>query len=143
VREFIFPHLDKTIQYGDDVMSIMNYTTWVKEYKDGPFDVKVGYFPEEIYVGDLFVDYTDGEVEDMARKIDQGYYDWFVARVQYKYDGIEMGTSYLGGCLYENAEKTIVEDKLDGYLDNMLDEARDEAQTRALELVEHMQKDFL
>ena len=122
-------------------MSLSKYTTWVKEYKDGNFDVKVGYFPEDSYVGDSFDD-TCFDIEEMARKIEYGFLDWFVARVQYMYDGVEMGTSYLGGCLYEDAEKAI-EEGLDGYLEDMLDEARGEAQTRALEMVERLKKDFL
>ena len=122
-------------------MSLTNYTTWVKEYKDGNFDVKVGYFPEDCYVGDCFDD-TCFEIEEMARRIDSGYLDWFVARVQYLYDGIEMGSAYLGGNLYEDAEKAI-EEGLSGYLEDMIDEARDEAQGRALEMVERLKKDFL
>ena len=122
-------------------MSLMNYTTWVKEYKDGNFDVKVGYFPEECYVGDCF-DETEYGIEEMARKIDSGLLDWFCARVQYLYDGVEMGSAYLGGNLYEDADKAI-EEGLSGYLDDMLDEARNEAHCRALEMVERLKKDFL
>lgn len=122
-------------------MSLTNYTTWVKEYKDDAFDVKVGYFPEDCYVGDCF-DEECHDVQDMAVKIDTGYLDWFVARVQYLYDGVEMGSAYLGGNLYEDAEKAI-EEGLSGYLDDMLDEARGEAQTRALEMVERLKRDFL
>jgi len=122
-------------------MSLMNYTTWVKEYKDGNFDVKVGYFPEDCHPRDCFDD-TCYDTDEMARKIDTGYLDWFVARVQYLYDGIEMGSAYLGGNLYDDAEKAI-EEGLSGYLEDMLDEARDEAQARALEMVERLKKDFL
>jgi hypothetical protein len=130
-------------------MALTNYTTWVKEYKDGNFDVKIGYFPEDIYVGDCFDDSIDPDTgkpyydtDEMARKIDMGYLDWFVARVQYLYDGIEMGSAYLGGNLYDDADKAI-EEGLSGYLEDMIDEARDEAQGRALEMVERLKKDFL
>jgi hypothetical protein len=122
-------------------MSLTNYTTWVKEYKDGNFDVKVGYFPDDVPL-DYTFDETCHDIQEMARKIDMGYLDYFVARVQYLYDGIEMGTAYLGGCLYEDANKAI-EEGLDGYLEDMLDEARGEAQDRALEMVERLKKDFL
>ena len=122
-------------------MSLTNYTHWVKEFKDGHFDVKVGYFPEDIYVGDCFDD-TCYDIEDMARKIDSGYLDWFVARVQFLYDGREMGSSYLGGCLYEDAEKAI-EEGLDGYLEDMIDEARDEANAEAVRMLDRLKADFL
>ena len=44
-------------------MSLINHTTWVKEYKDGNFNVKIGYFPEETYVGECFDD-TCFDIED-------------------------------------------------------------------------------
>jgi len=121
-------------------MSLMTYTTWVKETTNGPFDVKVGYFPEDIYVGDCFDDECC-DIEDMARKIDMGYLDWFVTRVQYLYDGIEMGSAYLGGCLYDDAEKAI-EEGLDGYLEDMIDEAKTEALGRLMDLKAKMSKDL-
>jgi len=122
-------------------MRLTNYTTWVKEYKDGPFDVKVGYFPEDIYVGDLY-DESCYDIEDMARKIDMGYLEWFVARVQYLYEGVEMGSAYLGGCLYDDAEKAI-EEGLDGYLEDMTDEAKTEAMDYLTKLYEKMSKDLV
>jgi hypothetical protein len=130
-------------------MSMMNYTTWVKEYKDGNFDVKIGYFPEDCHPSDCFDNSIDPDTgkpyydtDEMVRKIEMGYLDWFVARVQYLYDGIEMGSAYLGGNLYDDADKAI-EEGLSGYLDDMIDEARDEAQGCALEMVERLKKDFL
>jgi hypothetical protein len=122
-------------------MALTNYTTWVKEYKDGNFDVKVGYFPEDCHPSDCFDD-TCYDTDEMARKIDMGLLDWFVARVQYMYDGVEMGSAYLGGCMYDDAEKAI-EEGLDGYLYDMIGDARDEAQGRALEMVERLKRDFL
>ena len=119
----------------------MSHTTWVKEYKDGKFDVKVGYFPDDAPVEHTF-DESCYDIKELTTKIDMGDLDYFVARVQYLYDGIEMGTSFLGGCLYEDANKAI-EEGLDGSLEDMLDEARDEAKGRCLEMVERLKKDFL
>jgi len=120
-------------------MSLLSYTTWVKEYTDGPFDVKVGYFPEDCYVGDLY-DESCYDIEDMAQKIDSGYLEWFVARVQYLYDGVEMGSAYVGGCLYEDATQAI-EGGLDGYLEDMTDEAKTEAMDYLTRLYEKMKRD--
>ena len=119
----------------------MSHTTWVKEYKDGKFDVKVGYFPDDAPVEHTF-DESCYDIKELTTKIDMGDLDYFVARVQYLYDGIEMGTSFLGGCLYEDANKAI-EEGLDGSLEDMLDEARDEAKGRCREMVERLKKDFL
>ena len=106
-------------------MSNINYTIWVKEYKDSKFDVKIGYFPDDSYIEDCFDD-TEHNINEIAQKINMGNLEWFVARVQVLYDGIEMGCSYLGGCLYEDAYKA-VEDGLDGYLEDMICEAKEEA----------------
>ena len=122
-------------------MALTNYTTWVKEFKHGVFDVKVGYFPEDSYVGDCF-DESCYDTAEMARKIDMGLLDWFVARVQFLYDGREMGSAYLGGCLYEDAHKTI-EEGLDGYLEDMIAEAADEAQNEAVRMLDRLKADFL
>lgn len=120
---------------------MIEYTTWVKEYRDGPFDVKVGYFPEDTYIYDHF-DQNEEDLDAMAHKINTGQLDWFVARVQYLYDGIEMGWDFLGGNLYEDAEMAINTSALDGYLDDMLREAREMAQSRTQKLYSKLKHDF-
>ena len=119
----------------------MSHTTWVKEYKDGKFDVKVGYFPDDCPL-DNTLDESCYDIKEIATKIDMGELDYFVCRVQYLYDGIEMGTSFIGGCLYEDASKAI-EEGLDGCLEGMLDEARDEANGCGNNLLARLKQDFL
>ena len=109
--------------------------------QDGPFKVVHSWTYEDVYVGDCF-DESCFDIKALARKIDSGDMDWFVARVQYFYDGVEMGSDYLGGCLYDSVSKAF-EGGLDGYLEDMEDRAREEAQSRALEMVERLKKDFL
>ena len=119
----------------------MRHYYTVKETTDGPFKVVHSWTYEDVYVGDCF-DESCFDIKEMARKIDAGLLDWFVARVQYFYDGVEMGSDYLGGCLYDDVNKAF-ESGLDGYLEDMEDRAREEAQSRALDMVERLKKDFL
>jgi hypothetical protein len=120
----------------------MRHWYYVGEPKmDGPFKVVHSWTYEDTPIRDCFDD-TCHDIAEMERKVDAGYLDWFVARVQYFYDDVEMGVDYLGGCLYEDVRKAF-EDGLDGYLEDMEYRAREEAQKRALEMVERLKRDFL
>lgn len=119
----------------------INHTTWVKEYKDGNFNVKIGYFPEDLMLSVVF-DETCYDIEEMADKIDSGLLEWFVTCVQYSYEGIEMGSSYLNGCLHKDACKAI-EDGLDGYLEDMTCQAKTEAIDSLNTLYQKMSHDLV
>lgn len=119
----------------------MRHYYTVNEKMDGAFKVVHSWTYEDVSLADCF-DESCFDINEMARKVDSGHLDWFVARVQYFYDGVEMGCDYLGGCLYEDVNKAF-EDGLDGYLEDMEDRAREEAQSRALEMVERLKRDFL
>jgi hypothetical protein len=67
------------------------------ESVDG-FDIVLSIAPEDEDPRDNFDD--DGET---AQAIADGRYDWFMARVEAKREGIVLGTEYLGGCCYINA----------------------------------------
>lgn len=112
----------------------------VAEKQDGPFKVVHSWTYDDISPRDCFDD-SCYDLDDMCRKIDRGDLDWFVARVQYFYDGVEMGTDYLGGCLYEDVRKAF-EGGLDGYLEDMEDRAKEEAQKRADEMLAKLMNDF-
>ena len=118
-----------------------NFTTWVKELKDGVYDVKIGYFPEDTSLEATF-DSTVTDIRKLANDIDSGKYDYFVAVVKYYYRGIEAGSSYLGGCLYPWAERALLEDGLSGYLEGMMHEAYDEAVGYVNDLRIEMENDF-
>ena len=119
----------------------MRHYYTVKEFNDGAFKVVHSWTYEDCSPRDCF-DESCYDIDEMCRKIDSGYLDWFVARVQYFYDGVEMGVDYLGGCLYDDVNKAF-ESGFDGYLEDMEDRAREEAQSRALDMVERLKKDFL
>ena len=117
----------------------MYYHT-VKQIKQGKFDVILSYCNEDTPLDMLFDD-TCHDIQELARKIDSGLLDYFVARVQFFYSGVEVGSSYLGGCLYEDVNQAF-EDGLDGYLEDMIQEAEAEAIAYVGELISNLQKDF-
>jgi len=61
-------------------------------------------------------------------------YDWFMLRVRVLFDGNEMGSAYLGGCLYEDAKEVLK----DGTAEDMIAEAIAEAKAYAKRLKEKL-----
>lgn len=66
--------------------------------------------------------------------IESGKYDWFMLRVRVLLDGHELGTSYLGGCLYEDAREVLT----DGTAEDMIAEALIEARSEVKRLKERI-----
>ena len=58
--------------------------------------------------------------------IESGKYDWFMLRVRAMLDGHELGCSYLGGCLYEDAREVLTDGTVEDQLIEVLFEARQE-----------------
>ena len=94
-----------------------HYTELARFERDG-FDIILDKTWEDIYVGDCFDD-TCWDIKDICNKIDSGVYDWFMLRVRVLVEGLELGSAYLGGCLYEDAREVLT----DGTADDIIDEA--------------------
>ena len=77
---------------------------------------------EDIDPWDQLSECFDSKTELYA-DIERGKYDWFMLRVRALVDGHEMGTSYLGGCLYENPKEVLS----DGTAEDLISEALIEA----------------
>jgi hypothetical protein len=67
--------------------------------------------------------FEDCDVEEIIRKINDYTYDWFMLRVRVMAAGVELGSAYLGGCLYEDAKEVLT----DGTAEDMIAEAMVEA----------------
>jgi len=98
-----------------------HYTTHHEETIDG-FDIVFSTTYETTHPRDLFM---PEDVEEYLEGINSGKYEWFTARVQAFKNGIELGTDYLGGCLYESSLQFIK----DGYYSDMVESAIKEAKT--------------
>ncbi len=107
-----------------------HYEELAKYHRDG-FDIVVDKTWEDIDPRGQF-DLPD--VEEILMKIDEGTYDWFMLRVRVFFDAHEMGSHYLGGCLYEDAKQVLT----DGTAEDCISQAMDEAKQEIVRLREKL-----
>jgi hypothetical protein len=69
--------------------------------------------------------FEESDVEEILHKINDYTYDWFMLRVRVLAEGVELGSAYLGGCLYEDAKEILA----DGTAEDMIYEAMIEAKS--------------
>ncbi len=119
-----------------------HYTTLATYEREG-FVVVVDKTWEDMPLDDLFDTSTDPDtgkpyydIHEMYTQIEMGSLDYFMLRVRALVDGHELGSSYVGGFLYEDASEVL----RDGTADSMIDEAVDEARKEALRLVGSLQR---
>jgi hypothetical protein len=97
---------------------IMRHYTELARFERDGFDIILDKTWEDDPVAFCFDD-TCWDIKDIERKIDSGVYDWFMLRVRVLVEGLELGSAYLGGCLYEDAREVLT----DGTADDIIDEA--------------------
>lgn len=121
----------------------MRYYDHLATYQREGFEVIVDKTWEDIPLADLFdtsIDPDTGkpyyDVEEMARDIDRGSLDYFMLRVRALVDGHELGSSYVGGFLYEDAREVLT----DGTAEDMIYQAIEEAKQEARRLVGSLSK---
>ena len=98
-------------------------------YERDGFTVIVDKTWEDIDPWDSLSECFDSK-EQLYEDINSCKYDWFMLRVRAMLDGNEMGSAYLGGCLYENPEDVLT----DGTAEDMIHEAVTEAREYAVAL---------
>ena len=107
---------------------MQHYETIHTEDVNG-FHIMCSVTHEDTHPRDLFDDSID-DINEICRKIDNGTYVWFIARVEAFKEGILLGTSYVGGNLYDDVKDFIK----DGMYEDMMHEAINEAK-RNLEML--------
>ena len=70
------------------------------------------------------------DIDEILRKIDNGTYEWFMLRVRVLVEGLELGSAYLGGCLYEDPREVLS----DGTAEDFIAEAMTEAKSQVYRL---------
>lgn len=90
------------------------------------FDINFYITYEDTHPRDLFDD-NEWDIQEICRKIDNGTYVWFIAKVTASKHGIELADDYLGGNLYENAMQFVTED---GYYADMREAVVMEAEAK-------------
>ena len=110
-----------------------HYTELARFEREG-FDIIVDKTWEDDPVSICFDD-TCWDIKDIERKIDSGVYDWFMLRVRVLVEGLELGSSYLGGMLYEDARECLT----DGTAEDQIHMAIEEARARVWPLMRRLQ----
>ena len=115
----------------------MRHYDELARYEREGFTVIVDKTWEDIDVGQCFDD-TCYDIQDMRDKINSYDLDWFMLRVRVLLDGHELGSHYLGGCLYDWNK---VSDVLtDGTAEDCIGEALHEAREEARRLIGSLQR---
>ena len=99
------------------------YYDELARYERGGFDVIVDKTWEEINVADCFDD-SCYNIQELRDDINSGKLDWFQLRVRVSVDGHELGSSYLGGCLYEDAREVLSDGTAEDQIELALEEAK-------------------
>ena len=97
------------------------YDTLAEFERDG-FTVIVDKSYEDLDPKDCFDD-SCFNIKEMYSDIESGKLEWFMLRVRVMVEGFEMGSHYLGGCLYKDAREVLT----DGTAEDCIGEALREA----------------
>jgi len=97
--------------------------------KDG-FDLRFDALIESMPLGDAY-EMTDSEYQDLRHKVyDTCELSYFCASITASKHGIELGTAYLGACLYDDYDSFIADQPY------LIDEAIEEAKQTIKKLTE-------
>lgn len=112
----------------------MRYYDELARYTRDGFDIIVDKTYEDLHPRDSFDD-SCYDINQICQDIDSGHLEWFMLRVRVLVDGHELGSSYLGGCLYEDASEVLS----DGTAEDQILMALEEAQRRVWPLMRKLQ----
>ena len=104
------------------------YYDTIAEFERDGYDIIVDKTWEDLSPRDCFDDCCD--VEQICKDIDSGNLDWFMLRVRVLVEGLELGSAYLGGCLYKDAREVLT----DGTAEDFIAEAMVEAKSQVYRL---------
>ena len=104
------------------------YYDTIAEFERDGYDIIVDKTYEDLNPRDCFDDCYD--VDEIIKDIDRGHLEWFMLRVRVLVEGLELGSAYLGGCLYEDPNEILT----DGTAEDFIAEAMVEAKTKVYAL---------
>lgn len=107
----------------------MSHYDLIQRFERDGFTVIVDKTYEDTNPRDSFDDSVT-DIKEILRKIDNGTYEWFMLRVRVLVEGLELGSAYLGGCLYEDPREVLS----DGTAEDFIDEAMKEAKAQVYRL---------
>jgi hypothetical protein len=103
------------------------YYDTLAEYERDGYTIIVDKTYEDLNPRDSFD--TD-DIEEIIKDIDRGHLEWFMLRVRVLVEGLELGSAYLGGCLYEDPNEILT----DGTAEDFIAEAMKEAKSQVYRL---------
>ncbi len=101
----------------------MRHYEHLATYQRNGFDVIVDKTWEDIALRDCFDD-SCYDIKDMEDKVNSGFYDWFMLRVRVFVEGNELGSHYLGGCLYEDPREVLTDGTAEDCIYGAMEEAK-------------------
>jgi hypothetical protein len=103
----------------------MRYYDELAIYERDGFTVIVDKSYEDLDPRDMFDD-SVSDVEEIIKDINRGHLEWFMLRVRVMVDSLEMGSHYLGGCLYEDPKEILTDGTAEDCIGEALSEAKKE-----------------
>jgi len=107
----------------------MRYYDTLAEFERDGYDIIVDKTWEELSIKDCFDD-TQFDIAEINHNIEHGNLEWFMLRVRVLVEGLELGSAYLGGCLYEDPREILT----DGTAEDFIAEAMVEAKGKVYRL---------
>jgi len=107
----------------------MQYYEELATYEREGYDIIVDKTHEDMHPRDSFDD-SCHDINEICKDIDRGHLEWFMLRVRVLVEGLELGSAYLGGCLYEDPKEILT----DGTAEDIINEAMKEAQAQVYRL---------
>ena len=107
----------------------MRYYDTLAEFERDGYDIIVDKTYEDLNPRDSFDD-TVTDIDEIIKDIDRGHLEWFMLRVRVLVEGLELGSAYLGGCLYEDPKEILT----DGTAEDFIAEAMVEAKSKVYRL---------
>ena len=107
----------------------MRYWDEMLREQRGDLEVVVDKSWEDCSIRDLFDD-TCYDIEDMEDRVNRGVLDWFMLRARVFVEGLEVGSSIVGGFMYEDARETL----RDGTAEDLISQAIEEAKPQFYKL---------
>lgn len=99
----------------------MRYYDELARYERNGFEIIVDKTWEDL---DPRGQFEECDIEEIVRKINNDTYEWFMLRVRVLLDGHEMGSHYLGGCLYEDAREVLTDGTAEDCIYGAMEEAK-------------------
>jgi hypothetical protein len=107
----------------------MRYYDTLAEFERDGYDIIVDKTYEDLNPRDSF-DESCTDIDEIIKDIDRGHLEWFMLRVRVLVEGLELGSAYLGGCLYEDPREILT----DGTAEDFIAEAMVEAKSKVYRL---------